>query len=215
MGEPLNLMPWHLQALAQRQKRVLAEIGPVLTRHGFYLAGGTAVALHLGHRRSVDFDWFTSEDLNDPLALAEDLREDGIPFITGQTAPGTLHGTVHGIQISLIRYRYPLLAKLGSGPSGIRIAAKQDLAAMKLSAIARRGTKKDFVDIYALGRRADSLQPLLKWYREKFATEDLVHVLVSLAYFDDAERERLPKMLWKIRWPKIKATIQRWIGSLS
>lgn len=213
MGEKIALMTWHPEILARRQQRVLAEMGPSLSRRGFYLAGGTAVALHLGHRRSVDLDWFTAEGLDDPLGLAEMLREEGVAFITEQAAAGTLHGSIRGVRVSLLRYRYPLLAGLRAWSGGIRIAARADLAAMKLSAVAQRGAKKDFVDVYALGRRL-SLRQMLGWYQEKHAVQDLAHVLYSLAYFDDAERERLPRMLWDVSWRTVKETMRRWLRNV-
>ena len=206
-------MSWHPEILGRRQERVLAQIGPVLSRRGFYLVGGTAVALHLGHRRSVDFDWFTRESF-DPLAVAQELREEGIAFKTEGVAPGTLHGLVRGIRVSLIRHNYPLLAGLRAWGGGIRIAARADLAAMKLAAVAQRGSKKDFVDTYALGKRFDSLRQMLRCYQKKFAVEDIVHLLRSLAYFDDAEKERLPRMLWPARWRDIKDTIRGWLRAI-
>jgi hypothetical protein len=214
MGGAVTAMTWHTEILGRRQLRVLAEIGPVLTQRGFYLAGGTAVALHLGHRRSVDLDWFTPE-FPDPERMAYDFREQRINFIVGQVAPGTLHGTVRGVHVSLLRYRYRMLAGLRAWPGGIRIAARADLAAMKLLAVAQRGAKKDFVDIYALGKRADSLRQMLRWYKEKFAIEDIAHLLRSLVYFDDAEPERLPRMLWPGRWRDIKETMQRWVRAVN
>lgn len=206
-------MAWHPEILARQQMRVLAQIGPWLTRRGFYLGGGTAVALHLGHRRSVDLDWFGPE-LPDPELLGTELREQGVALVTGQVAPGTLHGTVRGVQVSLLRYRYPLLAGLRPWPGGVRIASRADLAAMKLLAAAQRGAKKDFVDIYALGKRACSLQKMLQWYQQKYATEDVAHLLFSLSFFRDAEKERLPRMLWKVNWRTVKETIQRWVKNI-
>lgn len=203
-------MSWHPEILGRRQERVLDQIGPMLSRRGFYLVGGTAVALHLGHRRSMDFDWFT-RDRFDPLAVAQELRDEGIAFVTAGVATNTLHGLVRGVRVSLIRHNYPLLARLRAWRGEIRIAARADLAAMKLAAVAQRGAKKDFVDIYALGRRADSLRPMLHWFKRKFAIEDIAHLLTSLAYFDDAERERLPKMLWDVGWRDIKETIRGWL----
>ena len=205
-------MIWHPEILARRQQRVLAQIGPVLSRRGFFLVGGTAVALHLGHRRSVDFDWFTLESF-EPLHVAQDLREEGIAFVTGSVAQGTLHGQVSGVRVSLIRHNYPLLAKFGKRPGGILVAARADLAAMKLAAVAQRGAKKDFVDIYALGQRS-SLKQMLRWYQKKFAMADIGHLLRALIYFDDAEPERLPRMLWDVQWRTVKETIQRWLQKL-
>ena len=135
--------------------------------------------------------WFTAEPLPDPLQLAQSLREQGIAFVTRQVAPGTLHGSVHGVRLSLLEYRYPQLADLRTW-GGSRVAARADLDAMKLAALAQRGAEKDFVDVYALGSRSSSLRQMLRWYQEKHAVGDLAHVLYSLAYFDDADRERMP-----------------------
>ncbi|HJT77653.1 MAG TPA: nucleotidyl transferase AbiEii/AbiGii toxin family protein [Gemmataceae bacterium] len=208
-------MTWHPEALALRQQRVLAQVGPFLTQRGFYLAGGTAVALHLGHRRSVDLDWFMAGGIPDPLHLAQDLREQGVAFVTGQVAPGTLHGSVRGVRLGLLEYRYPLLAPLRPWRGGIRIVARADLAAMKLAAVAQRGAKKDFVDVYALGSRSGSLRQMLRWYQEKYTVSDLAHVLYGLAYFDDADRERMPRMLWDVTWRTMKETIRRWLRDVT
>ena len=202
-------MSWHPEILGQRQKRVLKLFGPAFSERGFFLVGGTAVALQLGHRRSVDFDWFT-RDAFDPLTLAQELRDGGIPFVTEIETTGTLHGAVRGVRVSLIRHNYPLLDPcLVWGR--IRVASRAVLAAMKLSAVAQRGAKKDFVDVYALARRAKSLDQMLQSYRQKFATTDINHLLRSLAYFDDADRERLPRMLWKVNWRTVKETIRCWV----
>jgi hypothetical protein len=211
MGEKAPHVTWHPKILAARQQRVLADLGPLLSRRGFYLAGGTAVALHLGHRRSVDLDWFTAEAIPDPMRLAGDLRGQGIAFVTGQVAPGTLHGSVHGLRLSFLEYRYPLLAALRRWPGGIHLAARADLAAMKLAAVAQRGAKKDFVDVYALGSRSCSLRQMLRWFQEKYAVDDVAHLLYSLAYFGDADRERTPPLLWDVNWRIMKATIRRWL----
>jgi len=209
-------MTWHPEILALPQRRVLAQVGPLLTERGFYLVGGTAVALHLGHRRSVDLDWFTAEDMPEPLRLAQHLREQGVAFITGQVAPGTLHGSVRGVRISLMEYRYPLLAPLRSWRrGGARLAARADLAAMKLAAISQRGAKKDFVDIYALGRRSCSLRQMIRWYQEKFGVQDVAHVLYSLTYFVDADAERMPRLFWDVKWRNMKETIRRWLRAVA
>ena len=86
---------------------------------------------------------------------------------------------------------------------------------MKLAAVAQRGAKKDFVDVYALLRRTCSLPQMLRWYQEKFAVDDVAHVLFSLAYFDDAERERTPRLFWKVNWRTIKETIRRRLSELT
>src|SRR4029077_4097628 len=97
-----------------------------------------ALALRLGHRRSVDLDWFAGEPLGDPLLLARRLQDAGIKFRTEQALAGTLHGTVSWVRVSLLEYRYPLLKPLVPVRSfGCTLASLEDLAAMKLSAVAQ------------------------------------------------------------------------------
>jgi hypothetical protein len=86
---------------------------------------------------------------------------------------------------------------------------------MKLSAIAQRGVRKDFCDIYALGKKAFTLDDVLGFYRKKFAIQDIGSVLYGLVYFDDAEDERMPRMLWKVSWKEIKCSILNWVREVS
>ncbi len=203
-------MTWHPEILGPKQRRVLDQLGPLLSPQGHFLAGGTAVALHLGHRHSVDLDWFLPAELPDPLRLAQNLRERGVAFVTRTVAPGTLHGSIRGVRISILEHRYPLFASLRPWRGGIRIASRADLAAMKLLAVAQRGAKKDFIAVYALGKRAFSLRRMLRCYREKFGVQDLAHVFCSLVYYDDADRDRMPRMFWKVTWKTVKETIRLW-----
>ena len=109
-------MKARLEVLGRVQRRVLERLGPLATARGFYLAGGTGLALQLGHRRSVDFDWFIEGRVGDPLVLARQVRDDGIALRVDQTERGTLHGRVAGVRVSFIEYRYPLLAPLQNPP---------------------------------------------------------------------------------------------------
>src|SRR5207302_3232144 len=98
--EPLE-MKFHPESLAPIQLDVLRALGPAADKEGFYLAGGTALAIQLGHRRSVDFDWFKHE-LPEPMAIPPRLVAAGVPFETRRTERGTLHGTVKGVSASFI-----------------------------------------------------------------------------------------------------------------
>jgi hypothetical protein len=208
-------MSFHPEILTEKQRKALRILGPRTAENGFYLAGGTAIALHLGHRRSVDFDWFLEGTLGDPLRLAGELRDGGIPFETGQVDKGTLYGTVYGVRVSFLQFKYQMLDPLLPWEElGCRLAGLRDLSCMKLSAIAQRGSRKDFVDLYALGRSGLSLQDMLDWYRHKFRVEDIGHLLYALLYFDDADAERMPRMLCKVDWKEIKKTIGGWVRAL-
>jgi len=204
-----------LEVLDAAQVAVLARMGSVMAREGFYLAGGTAVALHLGHRRSVDLDWFTPSALADPLQHADRMRAEGLALTDVETQRGTLHARIDGVRVSFIEYRYPLLR--GAEPLGdteARVAALDDLAAMKLAAVAQRGTRRDFVDVHALAARRP-LADLLDLYRRKYGVTDITHVLYGLSYFDDAESEQMPDMLAPADWAAIKAAIRGWIKALA
>jgi len=86
---------------------------------------------------------------------------------------------------------------------------------MKLSAIAQRGSRKDFVDLYALGSKHRSLARMLDLYRKKFSIDDIAHVLYGLSYFDDADREPIPNMIWEIDWESMKQAIQEWVREVA
>ena len=194
--------------LDQAQLNVLSKAGPWLTGQNFYLAGGTALAIYFGHRRSVDLDWFTPEPILDPMLLAQRLRDAGLDFKTGQTAPGTLYGQIENVRLSMIEFRYPLLQPLRTwAETGVSLASLDDLACMKLSAIAQRGSRKDFYDVHALLTRHRPLNELLQLYRQKFGVSDISPVLYGLAYFDIAENEPASVLLVKIGWQQVKKDI--------
>jgi len=201
--------------LGAAQARVFAETAAAISARGFLLGGGTALALVYGHRRSIDFDWFTAESLGDPLQLAAELREAGVPLEVTGVDRGTLHGTVDGVRLSLLEYRYGLLAAPVPVPSSeARLLSLDDIAAMKLSAVTQRGSRKDFVDIHVLATRHKPLKELLEAYSRKFGIADVGHVYFALAYFDDAESEPMPDMLWPLPWDEIKRSLQGWLKAL-
>jgi hypothetical protein len=209
-------LKFHDSILGPTQRRALKASGSFLTERGFYLAGGTALALRLGHRRSVDLDWFTENLIADPLQLAAEMRDAGIPFETTSVARGTLYGTVNGVRMSCIEFRYPLLDGVDLWPEyGCALASLRDIGTMKISAVAQRAAKKDFIDLYALGVAGISLSELLASYQQRFRVSDIGHVMYALSYFDQADAERTPQMLVKIRWSDIKSALIREVRRLS
>ena len=204
----------HPRILSAAQAKVLARLGPLLSGRGFYLAGGTGLALRLGHRRSVDFDWFRGEPIVDPLRLARELQG-AIPLVVVRTERGTLHATLFGVRLSFIEYGYPLLGRLVEWKmNSVRVAALEDIACMKLAAVAQRGSRRDFVDVFALGRRIP-LRRMLELYRRKYGIRDSGHVLFALTYFDDAEKEPMPRMLRPWSWSTIKRAVRSWAAEVA
>jgi hypothetical protein len=194
-----------LPAGTRRDLALLAEAGLV---QPFYLAGGTAVALYLGHRVSVDLDFFGPNPF-DSSQLAANLADLG-QFSLDRLANDTLLGELQGVKISFFRYRYPLIGEPTTA-LGARIASLQDLAAMKLDAISRRGTRRDFVDLYFIARSGLPMADALQYYRQKFAglNVNVIHVIKSLVYFADAEKDPMPVMLVKWSWDEVKRFFQR------
>jgi len=197
------------EVLSSRQAIQLKAIGPLLAHRGFYLAGGTGLALHLGHRKSIDLDFFSAQPLGDLLVLAKALRGEGVPIVVGTVGRGALHGTLHGIRITLLEYQYANLKRPRRMKEfGCSLASLDDIATMKLSAVAQRGSKKDFIDVYALLMKHAPLNTMLMAYRRRYHLKDTLHVLQALTYFDEADLQRTPTMIWNATWPDIKRRIQ-------
>ncbi|MBI3204292.1 MAG: nucleotidyl transferase AbiEii/AbiGii toxin family protein [Myxococcales bacterium] len=134
------------------------------------------------------------------------------------TAPGTLYLEVLGVPASLITYRYPLLSSPVPNPElAVRVASLEDLACMKLSAIASRGMARDFWDLHALlehGVAGGALDEALRLYQRKFAAGDIGHVVRSLAYFGDADAAPLPRGLSALEWEDIKRAFEKRVCAL-
>ncbi len=210
-----NSPSFHEDALSASVRSVLRAVAPLASRQGFYLAGGTAVALHLGHRRSRDLDWFREAPLTQPLQLAEMLREHCSEVEVTHVEQGTLLVRVSGVRVSFFEYRYPLMRPpLLWEKYGFLLASLEDLACMKLLAIAQRGTKRDFVDLYAL-MQAVPLLEALRLYQQKYGVSDITHLLRALTYFEDADRERMPTMLQPIAWREVKRALRETIKQLT
>jgi hypothetical protein len=212
VGPESGLTTLRGNVLPEIQREVLATLGDCAGRAGFYLAGGTAVAVHLGHRQSVDFDWFTPSALEEPLVLAERLRSEAPGLQTASVGPGTLQAQILGVRCSFLSYRYPLLRPaVPWSEFSCTLASIEDLACMKLSAVAQRGARKDFLDVYAIGLQGLGLRQMIGLYREKYGVNDVGHLLAGLTYTDDAEREAMPVMLVPIDWNEVKASLRGWV----
>ena len=178
-----------------------------------YLAGGTAAALQMGHRISVDFDFFTSKEFV-PKEFSTALSKLG-SFNEERADKGTVLGKFKGISFSLFIYKYPLIFPAIKYLS-LNIADVRDIAAMKIDAIATRGAKRDFIDLYFICQSGYQLEQLLDIYDKKYKNLAMtgMHIMKSLIYFDDAESDEIPKMLKKVEWSKIKKYFENEVKKL-
>ena len=199
----------HRSAVPLNLFEVLMGLQEKTAAAGFALAGGTSLALRLGHRLSVDLDFFTTTDFTPP-ELAARLGV-GPDSITGM-AEGTLQIVVNHVKVEFLKHAYPKLAG-DDHMEGVALYSLEDVAAMKLNAIANRGSKKDFYDIAALLQRF-SLETVVGFYQAKYRPASLMMVIRSLAWFDDADAEPNPVSLRNDCWPAIKKTISGAIRTL-
>ena len=193
---------WHAQVISEETNRTLDDLNRTSLLERFYLAGGTGLALHLGHRRSKDLDFFTEGPLDADLAIDRLRGLKGLRVI--EKSEGTLHANLGDTRVSFLRYPYPLLFAHELFHE-VKVADPRDIGCMKLSAIASRGTQRDFIDLYTVAQLY-GLPPLVSWFEEKFREVNYsrVHLLKSLTYFEDAEREPMPDMLAPLSWEEVK-----------
>lgn len=200
--------------LVKGAKENLALLGKSGILKDAYLAGGTAVALHLGHRVSVDFDFFMPKKFV-PRSFAEALSRLG-PFQEEQADKGTVLGRFAGVKFSLFHYGYPLLYPPKKYLS-LDIADIRDIAAMKIDAVASRGARRDFIDLYYICRAGHKLAGILDWYDRKYGklASNLVHLQKSLVFFDDAEIDEMPRMLKETTWKEVKSYFEHEVKKIA
>ncbi len=172
----------------------------------FFLVGGTALALQLGHRVSIDLDLFTVTDFDQDELLA-DLRKD-FEVEVEVRSPSIFITKIDDVKVDFVRFRYKILFP-ALQIDGVRMLELRDIAPMKLDAVTKRGSKKDFYDIYFLLEKMP-LPEILDLYAQKFEHTTVFHVIKSLTYFEDAEEQPEPMVFEKIHtWKKVKMTIEK------
>ena len=177
------------------------------------LVGGTALALQLGHRISVDLDifgkWDYSEDLGDAFSvLGRTEKESGTP--NGRMS----FFYIDGVKVDCVAYDMYEWLEPPVKEDGVRLAGIKDIAAMKVNAITNRGTRKDFVD---MARLLDdySLTDIFAWYRGKYPAANPALAMRSMSYFVDAETMPMPRMLIPFDWEEAKDRIRAAVRKLA
>ncbi|MDO8468784.1 MAG: nucleotidyl transferase AbiEii/AbiGii toxin family protein [Candidatus Peribacter sp.] len=185
----------HLEILRQPQRElwdVFQRESTLIRSQGFYLAGGTALALQLGHRESQDFDFFSQSTDIEPMRAWLD-RFPGL--LIRDTDARTIHAEITGVKVSFIAgYRYPLVSPSVTAGS-IEMADIVDIALMKMLAITHRATLRDYIDLAAILRDRLSLKQLMEMSTRKYgATFNVMLSLRSMVHFEDVDEE-MPVML--------------------
>ncbi len=201
-----------MEAINNKTKDVFEKIAKSGLGKKFYLAGGTGLAIQLGHRQSIDLDWF-SKDAFFNASVKKELASLG-DFTLINESEGTINGELDDTRVSFFYYDYDILFPFVEF-DGVKIADKKDIAAMKIDAVSSRGSKKDFIDLYFLLKEY-SLAELVSFFEKKYVNikYNKLHILKSLVYFDDAESEPMPIMIKKHDWEEIKEEIRAKVNEL-
>ena len=197
----------NLNVLNKTQVNILNNLG-FLKEKSFYLAGGTALALQLGHRTSVDFDFYISKSFSSQ-DLLQDFNKEFKEVVVRQAVADTLILTVGNIDLSFFYYPYILL-KPTVRLNVIDLASIEDISAMKIAAVVQRGVRRDFIDIYYLLQKF-SLKEIVKFTLKKYPGYQEMLVLRALIYFKDADSENLARKIEVLDksfyWEKVKDKI--------
>jgi len=168
----------------------------------FYLSGGTALSLQLGHRESEDLDFFCERSFQ-PQEIEHQISSLGALTQT-ELAKGTFNCFLDGVKLQFLEYPYPVLEPFIKW-QGVQISSLIDIACTKLQTAGMRGSKKDFVDLFFLLQKY-SLETLLTYTKKKYSRVDYseTHILKSLVYFADADGQPMPRMHEKVSWDQVK-----------
>jgi len=188
------------KAVSDRLLRLIRDFGKDPLAKNFYLAGGSALALQLGHRVSEDLDFFT-EDKSFIVPSVNFIQNEGGTIEVNE--PHTILGEINQVRISFFHLPYPLI----EAPliyEGVRIAQLKDILCMKMIAISQRAAKKDFYDLYELIQLPVSNYTGLLEKKYGHPTFNSAHVMRSLFFFEEAEESDTPKSLKGLTWGKVK-----------
>jgi hypothetical protein len=200
---PDDRFQWHPEVLPDGWMQAADDLSRTSVLEGFYLAGGTGLALQYGHRRSADLDLFREAPF-ESAHVADLLRgQQGLARVALQK--GTAHFTLRGVKVSLLHYPYPVLFP-PRAYQGLQVADQRDIGCMKIQAIGDRGSRRDFVDLYLVASR-EGLGTLFECFSRKYASVaySRTHYLKALTYFADAEAEPMPAMLVPLDWAVVTA----------
>ncbi len=207
-----SLIRLHWDALTPATRDAFQLLDRLEFIHRFYLAGGTGLALHFGHRFSVDLDFFSSDANSvgpDERSALRSLLDDLTLDIT-YDKDSTFVATWHGVGISFFRLNLYPLVKPTLSLGNASLASVEEIGAMKLAAVIDRGTRsKDMIDLYFILQQV-SLDSLFRVAAIKYAKVRTFAISATraLAYFEDAESLPMPQMIDKTPWPKMKKFLE-------
>lgn len=202
-----NQMNLHFETLPQETKNALDFLSEKdwLKNSSWYLAGGTALALNVGNRKSYDLDFFTQEKdfkNEDILSNFYGINE----WEVTMDRKNTIYGELFGAKVSFITYPFFIPKEEPKFYGSVKIIASIDVAVMKITAISQRGRKRDFFDLYWCVHNISSLEDIIRKLPEQYPSvvHNYHHILKSLTYFEDAENDPEPEIYFDTDWARVK-----------
>lgn len=200
-------LDFHFETLPRETKKALDFLSTKdwLKDSPWYLAGGTALALHAGNRKSFDLDFFSTEK---SFENADVLREfiSVKEWVTTSDRKNTIYGELFKAKVSFIAYPFFILKQKPKIYGSIKIISPLDISVMKILAISQRGKKRDFFDLYWCAHNIDTLENIVRKLPEQYPSvaHDFQHILKALVYYEDAEGDPNPEIFFDANWQKIK-----------
>lgn len=193
----------HIETIEPATLELLKKIQYIPEFQETRLVGGTSLALQLGHRQSIDLDIFGDVPY-DTATLIQMLSGMGNIMVL-QDSPAIHIFLINGVKVDFVDFKFPWRQD-PLEEDGVRLAQLEDIAAMKVTAAIGRGTKKDFIDIATL-LQTYTLKQILDFYQSKYPNSSLFMATKSLLYFDDAEKDAMPRMFSSLTWEETKQII--------
>ncbi len=198
---------WHYETLPANTKKALDffSMEKWIKESDWYLAGGTALALQAGNRKSFDLDFFTTDkDFDEKKLLIRFI--DNNDWITDVEEKNTVYGQLFKAKVSFFAYPFFIPKQKFIWHNSVRVLDQVDIAVMKITAISQRGRKRDFFDLYWCAKNIEPLENIIRRLKVQYPSvaHNYHHILKSLVYFEDAESDTEPEIYFSVDWKKVK-----------
>jgi len=198
---------WHYETVPVRTKKALDFLSQEawLKNSPWYLAGGTALALQAGNRKSLDLDFFTEKKDFDEKKLLTRFQDNG-DWVTEVEEKNTIYGQLFGTKVSFIAYPFFVPKQKFLWHGSVRVLHQIDIAVMKITAISQRGRKRDFFDLYWCAKHIEPVEDSIKKLKVQYPSiaHNYHHIIKSLVYFEDAESDPDPEIFFDATWDTVK-----------
>lgn len=194
----------HYETVMPETLTLLQQLMALPSMSKLRFVGGTNLALQIGHRISVDLDFFGNELVGGAEQLFSEVLSIGNASLIAESK--NVHQyVISGVEVDVVTQPYRWLES-ALEYDGMRLASGLDVSAMKMLAIMNRGSRKDFVDLSFLLER-HSLSEIVEGAAVKYPGVSQFAMCKSLVYFEDAEEEPMPKMLIHRSWEEVKRLV--------